>query len=475
MPGACTNILGASVGRSRRGLLLLGGLVAGVLWGVGGLGLCAEEPVAQQAGQAWSPWRESRFQGTPDPPPPYRAEVAYPGLTFDRPLDLVPGPDGNRLFVVEHRGKIFSFVDDPATESADLFIDLKQSHPDLNEVYALAFHPRYEENRYCYVCYIKQRGDPEGSVIARFTVNETDPPTLDPDSEQILLRWLGGGHNGCCLAFGPDGYLYISTGDGVGPSPPDANLAGQDVTNLLSAILRIDVDAAAGDRKYGIPADNPFVEHPQARPEIWAYGFRNPWRMSFDEKRGDLWVGDVGWQLWEMIYRVERGGNYGWSIMEGPQPTLPDQPRGPTPILPPIISHPHSEAASITGGRVYYGSELPELHGAYLYGDYQSGKLWGLRYDGKRITWQQEIAQTPLTLVSFARDKQGELLLLDYQRSQQIYRLVRNPEQETNTQFPQRLSESGLFRSTPRQLPADGVLPYEIRAHHWADHTVSQR
>src|SRR6185312_14204403 len=126
----------------------------------------------------------------------------------------------------------------------------------------------------------------------------------------------------------------------------------------------------------------------RARPEVWAYGFRNPWRMSFDQHTGALWVGDVGWELWEMIDRVERGGNYGWSIVEGHQPVLADAKRGPTPILPPVVEHPHSEAASITGGYVYRGSRLKELIGVYIYGDYQSGRVWGLRWDGKRVTWR---------------------------------------------------------------------------------------
>src|SRR5205085_2542415 len=127
---------------------------------------------------------------------------------------------------------------------------------------------------------------------------------------------------------------------------------------------------------------------PGARPEIWAYGLRNPWRMSVDRRTGDLWVGDVGWELWEMIHRVERGGNYGWSITEGRQSVRPDGERGPTPIRPPVVEHPHSEAASLTGGYVYRGDRLKDLAGTYIYGDFQSGKVWGLRHDGKAVTWR---------------------------------------------------------------------------------------
>jgi hypothetical protein len=197
-------------------------------------------------------------------------------------------------------------------------------------------------------------------------VTDTDPPRVDPASEEIIITWLAGGHNGGCLAFGPDGYLYISTGDATPPSPPDGLDAGQDMSRLLSGILRIDVDRRDGDRPYSIPPDNPFVTLEGARPEKWAYGFRNPWKISFDRTTGDLWCGDVGWELWELVHRIERGGNYGWSIMEGPQPVKVEGRRGPTPILPPTIALPHSEAASVTGGYVYRGKKFPALAGAYV-------------------------------------------------------------------------------------------------------------
>jgi len=197
--------------------------------------------------------------------------------------------------------------------------------------------------------------------------------------------------------------------------------------------------------------------------------------MSFDRVRGELWVGDVGWQLWEMVYRVQRGGNYGWPIMEGPQTVLPGTRRGPTPILSPVYSHPHSEAASITGGFVYHGQRLPELRGAYIYGDFQSGKIWSLRTDGDRKPIVRELASTPLQLVSFGEDLRGELYLIDYGRSQQIFELVPQADSGQNLGFPRRLSETGLFRSVAKQEPEAGVLLYEINATHWADGTASHR
>ncbi len=432
----------------------------------------AEEPSAPRKREAWT---TSRLAGSPDPPPPYRVEAAFPQLKFQRPLDITYSPEGERLFVVEQDGKVYSFPNDPAATRADLLTDLKQVHPDLTALYGLTFHPNYKRHRLVYLCYVKENDKPDESYVSRFEVSGTDPPVLDPASERVVIRWWSGGHNGGCLKFGPDGCLYISTGDGTSPSPPDALHTGQDTSDLLSSILRIDVDHPEGDRPYRVPQDNPLVGVAGSRPEIWAYGFRNPWRMSFDRQQGDLWVGDVGWQLWEMIYRVQRGGNYGWAVTEGPQPVMPEEKRGPTPILPPTVSHPHSEASSITGGFVYRGSRLSELAGVYIYGDFQTGKIWGLRCEGDQVTWHKELANSPLQLVAFGEDRAGELYLLDYERTGKIYRLSQNPAVGSVAAFPRLLSQTGLFASTADQSPAAGVVPYAINATHWADHTTSQR
>ena len=439
------------------------------------LGAVCLSPAPLFAAEVRPAWTTSQLAGIPEPPPPYRVDLVFPKLSFTRPVDLTFAPGSDRMFVVEQDGKIHSFVNDQATEKSDLVVDLKKLHPMIGQVYALTFHPDFERNRYAYVCCLYGGERPDGSQIVRYEVSRTDPPTFDAATEKIVYTWKAGGHNGCCLKFGLDGYLYISTGDGTGPDPPDALRSGQDITTVMSCILRIDVDHEEGDKPYRIPPDNPFVDLPGARPEIWSYGYRNPWRMSIDRKTGDLWVGDVGWQLWEMIYRVEKGGNYGWSIMEGPQPALPNEKRGPTPILPPTIAHPHSEASSITGGLVYYGDRLPELQGVYIYGDFQSGTIWGARHDGKQVTWHKVLANTPLQLVSFSEDRSGELYFLDYERSKQIYRLIKNPDEGRTVNFPRRLSETGIFSSLKEQTPATGVLPYAINARHWADHTSSER
>jgi uncharacterized repeat protein (TIGR03806 family) len=435
-----------------------------------------------------TPWTTSRIQGSPEPPPPYKIERAFPKLTFTNPLLLTTAQGLNRFFVCEQAGKIFSFPIDPDVAKADLVIDLaKELHSwdkdkvsGTGDLYGLAFHPRFAKNRYCYICYILNgKGGkqlPDGSRISRFRVTATDPPRIDPDSEKVILTWLAGGHNGCDIHFGPDGFLYISTGDGAGPNPPDTLEAGQDLTRLLCKILRIDVDRAENGKPYAIPPDNPFLKTPKARPEIWAYGFRNPWRMSFDRKTGYLWVGDVGWEQWEMIYRVQKGGNYGWSVMEGPQPVRPESKRGPTPILPPALAFPHTEAASITGGYVYRGKKLMDLAGVYLCGDWVTRKVWGTRFDGDKIVWHKELAVGTDRIVAFGEDHDKEVYMVSHDLKGGILRLAPNEAvKEYRADFPKKLSETGLFSSVKDHVPAAGVVPFSVNAELWADHASAER
>ncbi|MCX7422807.1 MAG: PQQ-dependent sugar dehydrogenase [Planctomycetia bacterium] len=419
-------------------------------------------------------WTTSRISGSPEVPLPYVTERAFPAIKFNNCLDITKAPGSDRLFVAEQGGKIFSFRNKSDVASADLVVDLAKEIKGVQAVYSITFHPDFAKNRYCYVCYIKGGDAPDGSHIARFTLSDTDPPTIEVASETTIITWLAGGHNGCSLKFGLDGCLFISTGDGSGPNPPDSRRAGQDVSNLLSSILRIDVDHADDGKNYRIPADNPFVNLKGARGEIWAYGFRNPWRISIDQKTGDLWVGDVGWELWEMLDRVERGGNYGWSIVEGRQSTNPEWARGPTPILPPTIDVPHSESSSITDGLTYYGSRLKELHGHHFYGDYDTGKIWSFRDDGGKIVDHRELADTTHRIVGFGDDNDGEFYLLDHTAGT-IHRLIPNPQPDQSATFPRKLSETGLFASVTAQTPAPGVIPYTINAEPWADHAVAER
>ncbi len=353
-------------------------------------------------------------------------------------------------------GKLRCLVDDPQTESSFLLADLKAIRPELTALYAVTFHPQFETNRRMYVCYIIGNDLEDGTFVSEFTVDRAAQPQLIGDSERVIIRWWAGGHNGCCLKFGPDGMLYISTGDGGAPSPPDPLMAGQDVSNLLSCILRIDVDRPGSERAYTVPADNPFVGMQDVRPEIWAFGFRNPWRMSFDPATGDLWVGDVGWQRWEMVYRVERGGNYGWPIMEGPQTAVPDAKRGPAPVLPPVMSHPHSERLPLQVDLSTEEKSFLHSRGLMSMVIFSRSPV-GFADGWSKVGWHAELAQTPLQLVGFAEDRNGELLLIDYQRSHQLYRLEVNEPAVTEQEFPKLLSETGLFEDVQEQRPAAGV------------------
>jgi putative heme-binding domain-containing protein len=431
-----------------------------------------------------APWTASKITGSPEPPAPYRLDRVFPKLKFDRPLEIVPVPGGDRIAVIEHHdghlGRIFTFRNDPACEKADSFLDLPKDLrgwektadcKGVGAAYGMAFHPAFEKNRFVFVCYVLEhrvsgKSLPLGSRVSRFTVSRTDPPRAEPESEQVLLEWPEGGHNGCCLRFGPDGFLYVSTGDGTAPNPPDALQTGQDLSDLMSSILRIDVDRSENGKPYAIPPDNPFIATRGARPENWAYGFRNPWRMDFDPATGNLWVGDVGWERWEMIFRVVRGGNYGWSIMEGPNPVNLAGKRGPTPILPAALAIEHPEAASITGGRIYRGKALPALKGRYVFADFEMFRVFAARCDGDTLSERQELARTEERVVAFAEDRDGELLLLDYLGGG-IHRLVPNDRGSYNPEFPKKLSQTGLL--------APGVYPYSIHAPQWLDHAVGQR
>ncbi len=425
------------------------------------------------------PWTTSRIHGTPEPPLPYIVERAFPNLKFDRPMEAATLPGTNRLVVIEQGGKVFSFPNDNDCAKADLCGDIKQFEPETGECYAITFHPRFAENRFAYVwILLDSHGKPgrdDGTRIVRFRVTEGKVPRLDFTSGKRIISWLGGGHNGGNMRFGPDGMLYISTGDGGMAEPPDGRVTGQDISDLLASVLRIDVDHPDPDKAYSIPKDNPFVSTPDARGEVWAYGLRNPWRMAFDPKSGELYAGDVGWELWEMIWRIQRGGNYGWSITEGgKQDVRPDRLRGPTPILPPLVAHPHEDAASITGGEFYHGKRLPELEGAYIYGDWQMGTFWSLRAAGDRVTELRELCHTPLMPVGFGITPDGELVICDHAGGG-LWQLARNPQTGRQANFPRKLSETGLFTDAAKQTPSPGVLPYTINAQRWADHATSER
>ncbi|MBE2286115.1 MAG: PQQ-dependent sugar dehydrogenase [Prosthecobacter sp.] len=422
---------------------------------------------------AQAQWTTSHIQGSPEAPKPYVPEQVFTQIALNDGLEMQMVPGAGRFAAVEKNGKIWTFKDSPDTTKKDLLIDLKPDHPALSYGYGIAFHPQWRENGFVFITYVEGDKNPDGSKLSRFKLTQQDPPVLDPKSETVLLTWLSGGHNGAHLQFGPDGMLYCTTGDATAPSPPDSLKTGQDLSDFLSSILRIDVDHEENGKAYAIPKDNPFLATPNARPEIYAFGFRNPWKISFDPK-GRLWCGDVGWELWEMIHLVPKGGNHGWSTMEASQPIMPEL-KGPGDIIPPVAAHPHTEAASITGGYVYHGSRFPELRDAYIYGDYETGKIWALWHDGKQVTRREEIADTPHKIVSFGQSGDGELYWMNWEKDTRVYRLARNPAVGKPSEFPRKLSETGLFTDTASQTAAAGVLPFSITEPLWQDGASAER
>lgn len=440
------------------------------------LGAAGFTPVTDAAPRA--AWTTSRLQGTPEPPEPYAIVPAFPTLKFQKPTSLEVVPGGKRLLVTEMGGKVFTFANDAKTSAAEVVLDLVELLPaDVERrsvsLFDAEFHPRFADNHYLYVCYVHP-GSGGHTRLSRFTLDGAAMPRAVAGSEQVLITWPSGGHNAGCLEFGKDGYLYVSTGDGSGPNPPDGLTTGQTVTDLLGAVLRLDVDRADGDRPYSVPSDNPFVALSGARPEIWAFGLRNPWKFGIDPASGEVFVADNGWESWEMIHRIVRGGNCGWPVMEGRASLRPEVAVGPTPIIPPIKDHPHSEANSVIGGPVYRGDKLPELAGAFIYGDYITGTIWSVKPEAGSYV-STTLVDTDLRIVAFTEGAAGELYVLDYDYTGQIYEIVPSGLKDTSATFPRRLSETGLFRSLDNLEPAAGVVPYSVRAARWLDGAQAQR
>lgn len=434
---------------------------------------------------ARQPWTTSRIDGSPEPLKPFASVPVAGDLELAEALELVAVPGARTWLVVERRGRVLSFPAGTEVATPEVVLDLRTLHRRLDNAYSVVLHPRFRENRQIFVCYALPEGQVDGSRISRFTLASLAPLRADPASEEIILTWRAGGHNGCSLRFGPDGYLYISTGDAGPAAPPDLHATGQDVTDLEGSILRIDVDGADAGRRYRVPTDNPWADAPlvraadgtmkPVRPEVWAYGLRNPWRMSFDRVKGDLWCGDIGWELWEMVHLIRRGGNYGWSALEASQPIKPELLNPLSPVTKPVVAHAHAEAASITGGFVYHGRQYPELAGAYVYGDYVTGKIWALWHDGRQVTRHEEIADTPHSIIAFGEDDDGELYYLHYPGRSSLHRLARHPRAAPAAPFPRKLSATGLFADTARREPAPGVYPFRAGTAFWEDGAEAER
>jgi glucose/arabinose dehydrogenase len=337
-------------------------------------------------------------------------ERAFPSLTFNQPVGVFSPSDGtNRIFVVEQPGIIRVFENNRSVYSSNVFLDLtgKILYGGEQGLLGLAFHPNYQGNGCFYVNYVAD--NPRRTVIARYNVSTSNPNQADASSEFILLE-VGqpfANHKGGQLAFGPDGYLYIGLGDGGSGGDPLGN--GQNLSVLLGKILRIDVDSTSQGRNYAIPVDNPFVGNSLGcREEIYAFGFRNPWRFSFDSVTGKLWVGDVGQDRMEEIDLVEKGRNYGWNIMEGSLPYAGGNQQG---LELPIWEYGHDQGIAVIGGYIYRGPTATVLAGAYVYGDYGSGRIWSLTLSGTGTPTNSLLNDTGLSILSFGVDNNLELYI----------------------------------------------------------------
>lgn len=375
-------------------------------------------------------------------PLPLESALAFPDLKWAgwepvdeqgrvqqlRPIVLTHAGDGtNRVFVATQQGVIHVFPNDQKARETKVFLDIEKRvtyNDKQNEegFLGLAFHPNYKKNGEFFAFYTirdEKQNVKLTNVLSRFRVSKDDPNQADPNSEEELLRiktpyW---NHDGGTVCFGPDGYLYLTLGDGGLANDPHKH--GQDLSKLFGKILRLDVDHKGDGKPYAIPKDNPFVGREGARPEIWASGLRNIWRMAFDRKSGALWAADVGQNLYEEINIIRRGGNYGWSIREALHPFGANGSGPSSELIDPIWEYHHDVGKSITGGTVYRGSRLPELQGAYVYADYVTAKHWALRYDekAKRVVANQPIRDRSLPVLSFGEDEKGEVYYLTHTNS----------------------------------------------------------
>jgi glucose/arabinose dehydrogenase len=354
---------------------------------------------------------------TPAPLDPAAVSLALELVTAvpGRPLAVTNAGDGSgRLFVAEQGGGVWIVRDGRVSDRPFLDVGSRTEVGGERGLLGLAFHPRYPDDPRVFVNYTDPQGD---TVVSSFRVSPGDPDRADDGGESIVLRidQPYANHNGGAIAFGPDGMLYVATGDGGSAGDPHDN--GQRLDTLLGKILRLDVDREEEGRAYGIPADNPFVGRANARAEIWLYGLRNPFRVSFDRSTGDLWMGDVGQGAWEEIdvARAGAGGgaNYGWARMEGfhcypsgdgcarPELTLP------------VAEYGHDFGCAVTGGGVYRGADVPALAGGYVFADYCSGFVWVLDAGSAEPQQPRLVHESGRRLAGFGEDEAGELYVAD--------------------------------------------------------------
>jgi uncharacterized repeat protein (TIGR03806 family) len=402
-------------------------------------------------------------------------QEAFPNLpSIASPVKALVEPVANpRWFLVERSGRVFVF--DPADATAlDVWLDVRPvSTAGEGGLLGIAFHPDYPATPEVFLSFT--RGSPFRTVISRFILDNIDAPGAGTVEEIIMtVDQDFNNHNGGDIAFGNDGFLYIGLGDGGSAGDPLER--AQSRTTLLGSMLRIDVDGTGAG--YEIPADNPFVGNAKCGPglngnicpEIYAWGFRNPWRWSFDRPTGELWLGDVGQDRWEEVDVVVSGGNYGWDCREGAHDFEATGCNGP--FEEPVSEYGHSLGQSITGGYVYRGTGVPALSGRYVFGDFVSGRIWALAPDGAGGYSNEELVETGVNISSFAIDQDGEVYYLDFGAGR-IMQLVSSGG--GLDPVPDQLSASGCVDPGDVTQPYSGLFPYGLNAPFWSDGAAKDR
>lgn len=410
------------------------------------------------------------------------AENAFPTTPpFTQPTKLLQAPgDTARWFVLEKTGRAKVFrTDTPATVSTWLDFSARVNTSSEGGLLSLAFHPLYPARREVFVSYTT--GSPMQLVVSRLIINNVTTPTTVTEQMLLTISKPWDNHNGGDLAFGNDGYLYVSTGDGG--SGGDPNNYAQNLSRLLGKMLRIDVYDSAGwpSPRYGIPPDNPYAANTRCGagsnaspcPELFAWGLRNPWRFSIDAPTGTIWAGDVGQDAREEIDRISLGGNYGWRCREGTQAynTSGCPSSG---LIAPVAEYSHTNGnSSVTGGQVYRGNLVPQLRGRYVYGDFGSGRIWALTDDGNGGFTQEQLLDTSAGISSFALGHDDELYFTDYS-SGRLYRL-QGDGPALDDVVPDDLAATGCVASTNPRLPASGVIPFTVNSPFWSDGAAKVR
>ncbi|HET7503855.1 MAG TPA: PQQ-dependent sugar dehydrogenase [Kofleriaceae bacterium] len=410
----------------------------------------------------------------------------WSGITFSAPVYMTQAPgDDTTWYVVERNGKV-RVVPTTATSAADAhdFVNVTVNATGEGGLLGMAFHPQWPTRREVYLSYTRTpvtgdpappvctgSGDPLTSILARFKSTDNGATLGATPDEIFKLGQPYTNHKGGNIQFGPDGLLYVGFGDGGSGDDPCGS--GQNLGSLLGKFLRIDINAGSG--AYNVPADNPFRGTAGARPEIWSYGHRNPWRWSFDKLTGELWLGDVGQNTWEEIDLVAKGGNYGWNLCEGFHKRGSTTQLCNTPgLIDPVVEHGRSEAASITGGYVYRGTAMPSLVGKYIYGDFITGNIWVLLFDASNKPVPTIIAHAPgNALASFAQGNDGEIYTIEVSTGV-ISKLVPSGPPVADS-FPKHLSETGCVDPGDPTTPAPGLIPYDVNTPLWSDGAEKQR